>query len=62
MNTSLIVGFMLVWDLLSDAIQAAESSQSEEAQDLVHRAQQKLRELEEDMHAIAQLPKQDTPQ
>lgn len=59
MNSSLIVGFMLVWDLLSDAIQAAENSESEQAKDLVNLAQQKLQELEEDMRAIAQPPAED---
>lgn len=50
---------MLVWDLLSDAIQAVQASESEEARDLIHRAQRKLVELEEDMRAIAQTPNQD---
>ncbi|MBF2077698.1 MAG: hypothetical protein IGR76_04055 [Synechococcales cyanobacterium T60_A2020_003] len=59
MNSSLIVGFMLVWDLLSDAIEAAENSEPQQVKDLVNLAQQKLQELEEDMRAIAQPPEDD---
>lgn len=59
MNSSLIVGFMLVWDLLSDAIEAAENSEPQQVKDLINLAQQKLQELEEDMRAIAQPPEDD---
>lgn len=56
MNTSLIIGFTLVNELLGDASQAVQKGHQELAHQLIDMAKERLSELEEDLTAIADEP------